>query len=420
MNLLFAGSDWSWLPNHILSQVFDAVRAGPSVTARAFCEVCKSWCKFCLLASAHWLLSKHAKALCLRGGHCKTAFVLSNTLPVKNYVHYVGECPTAWITRPQNAPLRPHRFLCLVHLTQLGQAFGYQEAIAISQLPSLRTLHLINSTTVSAFSEAAPDGYMLPAPCMLTHLTSLSLVRVVSANDLKGISLLTNLHSFSWKACAEDLPWGLISCLLSLKCLTVASPNLNLLLPAAGMTGLKVLDVAGNPGEGCWNTLNSLKAVNSITKLTCRDGAFFASPVFTSLQHFTDLQHLAVSLYGPCIDVWEKLAMVTWIKKLDIGRVWVINPSDWGYASLLSTLTTMTQLTSLRLSNMVDIRMERAATRALAEMNRLSRLVCLKELNIECHLRPSLLSCSAKLQSSLQMHLTDAEVHVTPQEYKDL
>ena len=131
-------SDWSSLCRVVLSQIFDAV---PTHVRERLCQVCRSW----------------------------------------------SECPTTWTTCPQNEPFRHHRFSCLAHLTLVQQPFGYQEAITVGQLRSVRSLCLTQSASGSAFSEQASKSYMLPAPCMLPQLTSLSLINIAdSAEDLKG------------------------------------------------------------------------------------------------------------------------------------------------------------------------------------------------------------------------------------------
>ena len=45
----------------------------------------------------------------------------------------------------------------------------------------------------------------------------------------------------------------------------MAAPNFDRSRPVAGMMGLEVLDIAGTFSQGCWDTLKSLTAVNSIT-----------------------------------------------------------------------------------------------------------------------------------------------------------
>lgn len=67
---------------------------------------------------------------------------------------------------------------------------------------------------------------MLQAPCMLTHLNSLSLDRIAgSTKRISGSSLLTNLCSFSWTGHLRALPQGVIASVPSLKCLTVAGAH---------------------------------------------------------------------------------------------------------------------------------------------------------------------------------------------------
>lgn len=138
--LICAGcSDWSSVPSVVLSQIFEAVQV---CVRETFCQVCRSW----------------------------------------------SECPTIWTTYPHNEPFRHHKLSCLAQLTLVQQPFGYQEAINIGQLPALRSLCLTQSGSGSAFSGQASKGYMLPAPCMLTQLTSLSLINIAdSAEDLKGL-----------------------------------------------------------------------------------------------------------------------------------------------------------------------------------------------------------------------------------------
>lgn len=95
------------------------------------------------------------------------------------------------------------------------------------------------------------------------------------------------------------------------------------------MTGLQVLDVAGEPNESCWNTLNSLTALSNIIQMTCRDGRFISHDL-TPLKSFTALQRLVIITdkprYLPCghaAGIWEGLGVLTWVQTLDIGWIWV-------------------------------------------------------------------------------------------------
>ena len=207
-----------------------------------------------------------------------------------------GECPTAWVLCQQNAPFRSHRFACLVHLTLIKQPFEYQEAVTISQLPSLQSLCLKFPSAVTAFSDEASEGYVMPASCMLTQLTSLNVIISVGlASSFNGISFLTNLRSFSWNNSTNQdryLPWHSINSLPSLRCLTVAGPDVELPLPVAGMTSLEVLELS-RYGKGWWHSLESFTAANCVTKLTCKDWTYHV-PNLTPLQRFTALQHLVL------------------------------------------------------------------------------------------------------------------------------
>ena len=132
-----------------------------------------------------------------------------------------GECPTAWVSCQQNAPFRSHRFTCLVHLTLIKQPFVYQEAVVVSQLPSLHSFCLKFPSAFTTFSDEASEGYML------TQLTRLSLiVSANSARSFNGLSFLTNLRSFSWNnSTTQDryLPWDSINSLPSLRSLIVTT-----------------------------------------------------------------------------------------------------------------------------------------------------------------------------------------------------
>ncbi|KAL3133058.1 hypothetical protein ABBQ38_006964 [Trebouxia sp. C0009 RCD-2024] len=366
-------SEWSSVPSAVLSQIFEAVG---TCVRESFCQVCRSW----------------------------------------------SECPTIWTTCPQNQPFRHHRLSYVAQLTLVQQPFGYQEATNVGQLPALRSLCLAQIGSGSAFSEQASKGYTLPAPCMLTQLTSLSLINIGdTAEDLKGLSLLTNLHSFSWTKYVGELPWASVCGLPCLACLTVAGPNYDRPLPVAGMTGLQVLDVAGKPNEGCWNTLNSLTALSNITQLTCRDGGFVLHDL-TPLKSFTALQRLVIVKnrqrylpHGHAAGIWEGLGVLTWVQKLDIGWIWVEVRDDWSYILLLKVLGAMMQLASLKLSLRITSRIERDAIDVLAEMCSLSSLAFLQELSIVCRLRPYIhvQPWISQLQDTLQAHLTDAQVQVT-------
>ena len=244
-----------------------------------------------------------------------------STFPVK----FSGECPTTWQTCPENGPFRPHRCSHLVHLTLDEQPFGYSEAIMISQLPSLQSLCLTHPATLGALSEEIPEGHTLPALCMLTQLTHLSLTKWPTTDQaaLSGNSLLTNLHSFSWNGDIRAAPWGSLSPLSSLKCLTLSgSRNRQPSLSEAGMTGLEVLDIAGTGWEGFWHILDSLTSVNSITKLICRDAGLL-TPNLSCLHNFTALQHLVLDfkLRKPRPYCWDMLGAMTWGTKLDIGWI---------------------------------------------------------------------------------------------------
>ena len=203
----------------------------------------------------------------------------------------------------------------------------------------------------------------------------------------------------------------------------MAGPNHERSLPVAGMTSLQVLDIAGKPNEGCWKTVNSLTALSSITKLTCRDGRFVTHDL-TPLQSFTALQHLVIIKdkprashipHGNAVGMWEGLGVLTGVKKLDIGWIWVEASHEWGYVLLLDALGAMMQLASLRLSLQITSRIETDAIEVLAELPSLSRLKRLHKLSIVCHLRPYIhvQPSIAQVQSILQAHLTDAQVQVT-------
>ena len=299
----------------------------------------------------------------------------------------------------------------------------------ISQLPSLHSLCLKELHTGGVFSEEAAEGYLLPAPCMLTQLTSLSLIAAQdSAKDLTGIALLTNLRSLHWGSW-ENLPWDSIKSLASLRQLTVAAWHLDHPLPVAGaLTGLESLLVAGAPDEDCWGLLDSLTAVNSVTKLICMDTHdIFYPPNLTPLLSFTALQHLRINADLCYIrkDRWEKLGLMTWVTKLDIGWFSVTTIHSgveryslaWDCAALLKVLRAMTQLSSLELSLGFDSSpRDPDVTVVVAEMHSLSSLACLKELSIVCdfaNLLPGFRPGTTELQSTLQAQLKDVLVQVT-------
>ena len=286
----------------------------------------------------------------------------------------------------------------------------------ISQLPSLRSLRLTHPATFAALSEEVPDGHTLPAPCMLTQLTTLSLTKgpTVDQPSLSGISMLKNLQSFSWNGDLRAIPWGCLSPLSSLTCLTVAGSKIcQLALSEAGMTGLKVLEVVSTGWDGFWHILDSLSSVNSITKLICR-GAKLLSRSLPSLQNLTALQHLVLDI-KVCHLSWDMLGALTWVIRLDIGWIWVKVSPDQGLALLLQTLEAMAQLTSLQLSFRVASRVDEDASKVLAQMHSLSRLAHIQELTITCRFRDYIYmqTCISKLQSNLQAHLKDAKVRVT-------
>ena len=306
-----------------------------------------------------------------------------------------------------------------MHLTLDEQPFGYQEAVVINQLPSLRSLHLTHPATVGALSEEIPEGHTLPAPCMLTQLTSLSLTQWPTKDQpsLSGISVLHNLHSFSWDGDATAVPWGALSPLSLLKCLTLSgSRTRQFPLSEVGMTGLEVLDIAGTGWEGFWHILDSLTSVNSITKLICRDAGLL-TPNLSSLQNFTALQHLVfdIKLRQPRPYCWDMLSDVTWVTKLDIKWIWVEVSRDQGLALLLQALKAMTQLACLQLSFRIMSRVEKDASDVLAQMYSLSHLARLQELTITFHFRPYIYvqKCVSKLQGNMQAHLEGASVQVT-------
>ena len=265
---------------------------------------------------------------------------------------------------------------------------------------------------------------------MLTQLISLSLTGAGNQHPLDGVSLLTNLHSFSWTGDLTALPWCSLSPLPSLTCLTVRGTGNNKPpVTVGGMTGLKVLDIEGTGCADCWEILNSLTAVNSITKLTCKDAAILPLSRMrrlTPLQSFTALQHLVLQIkchthntvnpHG--YDPWKILGGMT---RLDIGWISVEIFDDQGFVWLLKTLRTMLQLTSLKLSFRVVPESSFQATNVLTAMRSLLCLVCLKELSILCHFTPymyvqhaPIAQCLTKLQSTLQAYLEDAQVQVTP------
>lgn len=271
----------------------------------------------------------------------------------------------------------------------------------IGQLPSLRSLCLTRPhNTVAAFSVTAPEGYSLPAPCMLTQLTSLSLAQwplekqitpsgaTPSIVPLSGISLLTNLQSFIWtdREDIRPLPLGVLRSLPSLKCLTVVDkgtpqPPLSL----AGMTGLQVLEVAGN---GFCNMLRCLSSVNNITKLICRN-AGRSDPYLFPLAAYTGLQHLVLEFQIPYKVSWVVLNLMTWVTILDIRWIWVKIAEDQGLVSLVQALRTM-QLTSLQLSFRIDSRATDGA-QVLAQIHSLSRIsgvARFPEPTIQCVFRP--------------------------------
>ena len=289
----------------------------------------------------------------------------------------------------------------------------------ISRLPSLRSLCLKQPATFGALSVtvAVPEGYTLPAPCMLTHLTSLSLMQwpLPELASLSGISLLTNLQSLSWSGAGWALAGGMVRSLSSLTYLSVTesifapSP-----LSMASMQSLRVLGVAG---MRCWQILDSLQSVNNVTKLICRPVGFGAPLLDLSpLLKFRTLQHLVFDI-KPTKDrlyCWEMLGVLSWVTELDIQWVWVEVAQDEGLVSLLQALRAM-QLTSLQLSFHVTSRVEIDATQVLAQMDRLSHLACLHKLTVICRFRPYIYvqKSVSSLQSSLQAHLKDARVQVT-------
>ena len=322
-----------------------------------------------------------------------------------------------WIISKIGATFRPHRFVCLVHLTLRFQTFGYQKAIIISQLPSLRSLHIMYSATVEVFLDDPSEPSLLPAPCMLTQLASLSLTEcMVSAEGLNGISLLTNLHTFSWAKYVGEVPWASISSLPSLKCLTVEGPSINRPLPVGRMTGLEVLDISDVRCEGCWGILNSLTAINSVTKLTCRDESTWTAHKLTPLHSFTAVQHLILITRQPCLEgehCWEEFGLMTWLTKLEVKWVYVRPCFDWGYASLWKALRAMTQLACLRLSFWVKAASGHDSG-VLAEVNSLSTsgVVPLERLGVERYW-PGSPPFTEFLQSTLGARLDDAKVEVT-------
>ena len=328
---------------------------------------------------------------------------------------FAGGCPTMLTISKRDATFRPHRFVCLVHLVLAFQPFGYREAIIISQLPSLRSLHMY-SATVEAFLNEPSEASLLPAPCMLTQLASLSLTEcMVSAEGLNGISLLTNLHTFSWAKYVGEVPWASISSLPSLKCLTVEGPSINRPLPVGRMTGLEVLDISDVLGEGCWETVNSLTAINSVTKLTCRNGSRWRAHKLTPLHSFTAVQHLVLINSQPCLEgehCWETLGLMTWLTKLDVKWIYVRRFLDWGYASLLKALRAMTQLACLRLSFWMIT--TSGHDKVLAEVKSLSTsgVVSLQEIGVERYW-PGSPPFTEFLQSILAACLKDAQVEVT-------
>lgn len=116
--------------------------------------------------------------------------------------------------------------------------------------------------------------------------------------SLSGISLLPNLQSLSWAGGDLALAWGALRFLSSLTYLSVAESGYPTSpLSMAGMQGLKVLDVAGS---NCWQILDSLLSVNSVTKLICRPAGLRA-PNLSPLHKFRSLQHLSFDI-EPSID----------------------------------------------------------------------------------------------------------------------
>ena len=118
--------------------------------------------------------------------------------------------------------------------------------------------------------------------------------------------------------------------------------------------------------------------------------------------------------------------MLTWVTKLELRGIIIEGVND-AYVSLLKTLGAMSQLVSLRLSISISVSINRVwkkATQVLGEMNSWSSLVCLQELSIVCMCRSELLQylqrCAAKLQTTLQAHLVDAQVQVTTQQYSQI
>lgn len=167
-----ADPEWSSLPHDILSQLLLLYKQGllslPDSQQHFYAGFAKAGVSLGCFLSARLRLLSHDTP-------CWLALFLSL---VKLPVNLSGECPTKWRTCPENAPFRPQRSAHLAHLTLEKQLFGSAEALMISQLPSLRSLCLKQPATFGALSVfvAAPKGYTLPAPCMLTHLTSLSLI----------------------------------------------------------------------------------------------------------------------------------------------------------------------------------------------------------------------------------------------------
>ncbi|KAL3152777.1 hypothetical protein ABBQ38_012364 [Trebouxia sp. C0009 RCD-2024] len=320
-----------------------------------------------------------------------------------------------------NAPFRPHRFACLVHLRLFGQPFGHQEAVTIGQLPCLQSLQVVDPTTGGAFSKSAFEGQVLPAPW--SHLTSLGLTRIKDvAEDLDSISMLTTLRSFAWENNVGDLPWCSISSLPFLKCLTVAGLDVDRPPPMADMFALEVLDLklTGCRRFDCWNILDNMVS-NSITKLTCRPGNTFSRPPMY-LQNFTALQHLVLTGFRIDSDdnfaFWSRLGLVTWVTKLDVGWLWVHYNHEWGLI-LQGTLERMMQLASLRVSLRVDSIRPRDVTAALTQiLYFLSlQLVCLTDLSIVYKLAPgfnpeAVIARMHKLQSQLQVRFQGAQVQV--------
>lgn len=296
----------------------------------------------------------------------------------------------------------------------MRQPFKYPEAVMFSQMPALRTMCLIHPAPLGAFLKEGADGQMLPAFCMLTQLTNLSLDQIHSpVRGLLGISILTGLRSFGWTQGDRDVPWDAISPLSSLECLTLGVPDVKRRMPVPDMTGLKVLELRCRVDEGCWNTLNRLTGINSIVKLTCWNSSYTPC-VLSTLQAFTALQHLVITEVLPLRHVdWGTLVWLTGVTQLDIGYIPLYQPCTASCPSLLEAVTAMAQLACLKLSVRVDCIKTQVLNVLAALGTSFPGLVHLRELTVLYVVPQKWHIHTANLQSRWQALLKDTVVSVT-------